>query len=379
MSALRIVIASQFALPHFGGIETMIDALARTFVRHGHDVTHIASSCDQPREARTPSAYKLVTVPALNPFERPFGVPYAIFSPRLRRTLRELLADADVFHGHGFLSQNATLGLRLAKRHPHIARVLTEHVGHVPYTNALIDGVESIAIRTVGRHTASLAEALVALNSNVTQQLQRLAPAVPVVHIENGVDLEHYRPPVDGERERLRTELGWDAKPRVVFVGRLVEKKGIDVAVAAAREAGDLFQLIVVGPGKRPAEHPNVLSLGPLAPERVAEIYRASDAFLLPSRGEGFPLVCQEAMASGLPVVLSNDEAYRTILAGAGRAASLVPANPAAVLDALRAVLPVAVDAGREARAFAQRRFSWDRSAEEHVALYRQLMDRTAS
>jgi glycosyltransferase involved in cell wall biosynthesis len=296
----------------------------------------------------------------------------------MRRTLRQLLSNADVFHGHGFLSQNATAGLRLARRHPHIARVLTEHVGHVPYTNALIDGVERIAIRTVGRHTASLAETLVALNSNVTQQLQRLTPHIPVVLIENGVDLEHYRPPVEGERERLRAELGWDARPRVVFVGRLVEKKGIHVAVAAAREAGDLFQLVVVGPGKRPAAHANVLSLGPQPPERVAEIYRACDAFLLPSRGEGFPLVCQEAMASGLPVVLSNDEAYRTILDGAGRAASLVPANPAAVLDALRALLPVAADAGREARAFAQRRFSWDRTADEHIALYRRLMDRAA-
>jgi D-inositol-3-phosphate glycosyltransferase len=378
VTALRIVIASQFALPHVGGIETMIDAVATTLVRHGHDVTHVVTSCDQPPCDNGNRAYRLVTIPAINPFERLIGVPYAIFAPHLRSTMRRLLADADVFHGHGFLSQNATVGLRFARRRPHMARVLTEHVGHVPYTNVVIDRIENVAIRTIGRHTASLAQALVTYNTTVEQQLRRLVPEVPVVHIENGVDAGHYRPPATGERERLRAELGWDAKPRVIFVGRLVEKKGIDVAIAAARAAGDLFQLVVVGPGKRPADHPNVLALGTQPPERVAELYRASDAFLLPSRGEGFPLACQEAMASGLPVVLSDDAPYRTILAGAGRAASMVPASSGAVLDALRAILPVTREAGAEAREFAVRRFSWDRAAEEHVALYRRLMERRA-
>lgn len=377
MTALRIVIASQFALPHVGGIETMIDALATTLVRHGHDVTHVVASSDQPAQRRSTS-YRLVTVPAINPFERFLGVPYAIFSTRLLHTMRELLANTDVFHAHGFLSQNATIGLHLARKHPHIARVLTEHVFHVPYANPLIDGAENLAIRTLGRYTASLAQTLVTYNSTVDQHLRRLVPQVPVVHIENGVDCDHYRPATLEERERLRAQLGWDARPRVVFVGRLVAKKGIDVALAAARAAGDLFQLVVVGPGKRPADHPNVLSLGSLPPERVAEIYRASDVFLLPSRGEGFPLACQEAMASGLPVVLSDDAPYRTILAGAGSAAALVPANVASVLDALREMLPVAVAAGQEARAFAQRRFSWDRTADAHVALYRQLRDKPA-
>ena len=378
MTALRIVIASQFALPHVGGIETMIDAVATTLVRQGHEVTHIVASSDQPARERA-RLYRLVTVPAINPFERLLGVPYAIFSPRLLRTMRSLLAGTDVFHGHGFLSQNATAGLHLARHHPHMARVLTEHVGHVPYTNPIIDGVEGLAIRTIGRRTASLAQTLVTYNSTVEQQLRLLVPQIPVIHIENGVDFDHYRPAREGERERLRAQLGWDDRPRVVFVGRLVAKKGIDVAIAAAHAAGDLFQLVVVGPGKRPADHPNVFPLGSLSPERVAEIYRASDAFLLPSRGEGFPLACQEAMASGLPVVLSDDAPYRTILAGAGRAAALVPANVASVLEALREMLPVAAASGAEARAFAQRRFSWDRTADEHVALYRRLMDRSAA
>src|SRR5205814_5728233 len=97
--------------------------------------------------------------------------------------------------------------------------------------------------------------------------------------------------------------------PRVLFVGRLVAKKGVDVAVHAARAAGGAFELAVAGPGTL-APAPHVEALGALPRERVAELYRAADAFLLPSRGEGFPLTIQEAMASGLPAFVLDDPGY---------------------------------------------------------------------
>ena len=44
-----------------------------------------------------------------------------------------------------------------------------------------------------------------------------------------------------------------------------------------------------------------------LAGPGLAELYRASDVFVLPSQGEGFPLVVQEALACGLPVVCGDE------------------------------------------------------------------------
>jgi glycosyltransferase involved in cell wall biosynthesis len=126
----------------------------------------------------------------------------------------------------------------------------------------------------------------------------------------------------------------------------------------------------VVGPGRAPRElPPGATVLGPLPRERVAQLYRAADALLLPSRGEGFPLTAQEAMASGLPVVLGDDPAYAPYLDGAGEGARTARADPAALDQAVRA----AFGHGAEAAAHARRAFSWERATDAHETLYASL------
>jgi D-inositol-3-phosphate glycosyltransferase len=193
------------------------------------------------------------------------------------------------------------------------------------------------------------------------------------VTISNGVDTTAYRPPDPGEREALRTALGWDERPRALFVGRLVAKKGIDLAIGAARHADGAFELAIAGPGRPPAGLPDSVSvLGPQPPERVAGLYRAADALVLPSHGEGFPVVVQEAMASGLPVVVLDDPSYAPYLDGAGQGARRVPADPGAIAGALRELLadPAARASARE---HARRAFSWAEAADAHEALYASL------
>jgi len=370
--SLRILYVSHYALPHLGGIEVVVDALARELATRGHRVVHVASTAHGGAVGREPSGYEVVRVPALNGLESRLGVPWPMFAPSLLPRLRREVAAADVVHAHGMLYMSSALALALAAR-AGTRRVLTEHVGHVAYAQPALDRIQALAIGSLGRASVRRAQAVVVLNEKVRSEMAGLGARGPVVTIANGVDTAAYRPPEPGEREALRAALGWDERPRVLFVGRLVAKKGIDLAIGAAQRAAGAFELVVAGPGRAPEVLPaSVRVLGAQPPARVAELYRAADALVLPSHGEGFPIVVQEAMASGTPVVVLDDPSYEPYLEGAGAGARRVPAEPGAIAGALRELLADPA-AGAAALEYARLAFSWAEAADAHEALYRSL------
>jgi glycosyltransferase involved in cell wall biosynthesis len=375
---VRILIVSHYAMPHVGGVERITDELAAGLGARGHDVTLLASNAGAAPGATAGRGHRVVRVRAWNAAERALGVPYPVLGPAVLTAAARGLRGADVVHAHGFLQLAPLLVLaaprRAGARRP--VRVLTEHVGHVPYAHPAIDVAERAAIATLGRFAARRADALVAYNATVARTLAELAPGTAVHAIQNGVDAR-FRPPAPGEREALRAALGWDPRPRVLFVGRAVAKKGLETAAAAvARVPGAV--LAVAGRDDLPPGLPGeVALLGVLGTERLAGAYRAADALVLPSRGEGLPLVVGEALASGLPVVLSDDPGYRATLTGAGPGLRLVAPEPAALAAALGAVArdrALRAAAAAVTAPWAAARFSWDTAVAAHERLYTDLL-----
>jgi glycosyltransferase involved in cell wall biosynthesis len=160
-----------------------------------------------------------------------------------------------------------------------------------------------------------------------------------------GIDLEALR--ASRPRERLRAELGLRAFT-VLFLGRLVRIKGLDVLLSALAERPD-WQLVVAGDGplhgelERRARELGVAArfLGTVGAERRAELLAACDALALPSRlledgrHEGLPLVLLEAFAARLPVVATATGGIGDLVRD-DREGLLVPADdPAALVRAL--------------------------------------------
>lgn len=376
---MKILLVSHYALPHTGGIEAVVDGLARGFTDRGHDVVHLASAALRPGESGPRAlGYRVQTYRAWNGLESRAGVPYPVFSPLVWPSVIRELRQCDVLHAHGMLCELSIGALVLARRVTRTPSVLTEHVGHVPYESRWLNALEAAAISSLGRLAARSARAVIVLNPQVHQTMEHLAPLAKICTIRNGVDLNVYRPAESDERRRLRRDLGWDDVPRVLFVGRMVEKKGLPAALEAARIAAGHCRLVLAGPGEVAIPRgADVEVLGPLSTFRVAELYGAADALLLPSRGEGFPLVAQEAMASGLPVILAAEERYRSTLDGAGEGAILVEPRPELIAKALVGLFQddSRLETARaDALRFATQRFGRDRAIEEHLALYRELV-----
>lgn len=159
----------------------------------------------------------------------------------------------------------------------------------------------------------------------------------------------------------------------LLFVGAVQERKDPLRAAAAAAAVG--LPLVVAGPEKEPALARELRARGVdvrgfVERHELARLYRGAAALLLPSRYEGFGVPALEAMASGVPVVLSTDPALREVAGDAGTYADdgdFAGAVRRALADRDRLVA-----AGLE-RAVA---FSWEESARRTAEVYREVTRR---
>lgn len=227
----------------------------------------------------------------------------------------------------------------------------------------------------------------IAVSQFLADRLRALGWRGPIDVIPTGVRLEAYpyRPPApDG------------ASVRLLFVGRMVPVKGADVSLQALARVRPSFpgvHLTMVGDGPSlPAAQAlagrlgiadAVTFTGALPRDRVAALLAASDLLVTASRRMpdgaaegGAPVVIKEALAVGLPVVVSDSggsreavpEAFRHELVAPGDAEALA-AGIAAIVEA-RASWPERSTVGRR---FVEERFAWPALAARTVDVYRRL------
>jgi glycosyltransferase involved in cell wall biosynthesis len=144
-----------------------------------------------------------------------------------------------------------------------------------------------------------------------------------------------------------------DGIMRLLAVGSLVPRKGYDVLVKALATLTDLpWRLTVAGDKDRDRETAakiqsdiasfnltdRIALVGAVTSERLGELYRAADIFVLASRFEGYGMAYAEAIAYGLPVIGTNTSAIPDTLPG-GAAILVAPDDVAALASALRRLI----------------------------------------
>jgi glycosyltransferase involved in cell wall biosynthesis len=144
-------------------------------------------------------------------------------------------------------------------------------------------------------------------------------PETAIESIPNGVDPNDFHPLSEQERTKLKTQLGIADRWIVMSVARLTPQKSLDTLLAAWKEAVEKAKrglLLIIGDGPQKGElqalsvrlglESHVRFLGTLKSEEVKRYLQASDVFVLPSITEGISNSLLEAMAVGLPSVVTN-------------------------------------------------------------------------
>jgi glycosyltransferase-like protein len=304
----------------------------------------------------------------------------------LADALREVASEYDVLHAQDCISARAAARVR----DEGIPVVVVRTVHHVDdfTTQALVDCQRAAIFEPD--------EVLV-----VSQYWQRRLAAdysvmARVVH--NGVDADRFgRRPTAAAVLALRDRVGASARPLLLAVGGIEPRKGsFELIEALALVRGELEPspvLVIVG-GQSFQDHQayraralarattlglelgsDIVQVGTVDDAELPAWYHAADLLAFPSVNEGWGLAVLEALAAGLPAVVSDIPVFREYLTD-GRGVLFVPPHDATALaTAVRTILADRALADRLSAAgpAVARRYPWSASADQHRAIYQRL------
>ena len=234
--------------------------------------------------------------------------------------------------------------------------------------------------RKVAKCLARLADVVVVLSDDWRIKLESRLPGARLQVVPNGV--------AGNQARTLETRSS--ATIDFIFLGNLGKRKGVDVLLDAVHLSQGHWTVSLAGGDEEDgftnwvSQHINELGieaririLGPVVgPEKMDRISEA-DGFVLPSRAEGLPMALLEAMAAGLPVVVTAVGAMPEVVED-GVHGFLVPPNDAKALadalDRLAADPALRSQMGSSARDRCEARFGVERTAEKLLQVYKQVL-----
>lgn len=359
-----------------GLLDAVRDLYLKMKVEDAHPV--IYSYLDENTEADLPSwnSMEIKLFKKANPF---------FYSLEIKRNL--LSSDGDILHVHGLWRYpHAFINTWKSKK---ISKpvIVTPHGMLDPY----IIANQSLPKRVLGDmlfakkafknvnvyHALCLAELEVLRTYGITQ---------PIAVIPNGIDMP------DTTKRYART----DHKKHLLFLGRLHPKKGVDMLIEALGKSNnqhkELLNGWIVDIVGWPQEgfdkkliqmveeyglQDKVKFHGGLFGEAKERMYATSDAYILPSHGEGLPMTVLEAWAWGLPVIMTPQcnipEGY------AHNAAIKIENNSESIYQNLNSFLLMSEDdqkaMGDNGKRLVKNNFTWELSAKKMVKLYHWIVE----
>ncbi len=370
--SLRLLLISYEYPPLGGGLGKAVRQTALELDKLGHEVAILTSRFGDLPSVDSDGPLRVTRIPVLRRHANharlvdvlSFGVAGVLMS---RRRLRDFRPDVILAY---LTVPSGVVGAWLSRRWGVPLLTLlrgTDVPGHREL-DPWMHQAASPLIRWIWRQSTQV----ISNSESMARQAESAVEGLSVSTVHNGVDLERYCPPESGRRT---------AGPvRVLYAGRLVKVKRIDALIRAWAEVVRKSQLPIVldlagfGPELDILERQvfelglgdSVRFLGYLDEERMIQAYQEASIFVSFSRDEGLPNSVLEAMACGLPLVLSNIGPHREILADSGAGVLSDADDPDSLESSLLKMIHSPEERalmGRLGRTSVESRFSWKRTA----------------
>ena len=382
---MRILQVTPYYYPElkFGGPPQKIHTLGRGLVTLGNEVSVLTVHSEQPKSSQA-SVLDGIEVQYL-----PWVGKGTWQIPLDLGLIREAVRQSDVVHCYGLYNLLAPSTAFMARRLgcPYLLEPLGMYVprGH------------NVRLKKIYHQlfTASLIRGAACVIATSDAEMTDLSAVVGdrrLVLRRNGIDLTPFKALPSGAAFRALYNI--EAHERiVVYIGRISPIKNLEQLVLAFREAAlPHTRLILIGPMLEPRyaktlrrliEEVNlteqVLLVGPLYDEAKLSALAAADLFVLPSLYESFGNAAAEAVAAGLPVLLTEGCGIAPLIHG--RAGLAVPTDVTSLAKGLQIMIE---DSVQRALLTAQRdkvleELSWDGPVTHMEALYRSVVEASGS
>lgn len=318
-------------LPDINGVVTSVVTTKNVLEAHGHEVWVISN---HPSILKTEVDHDKheIRLPGIV-LKKLYG--YKISSPIHIRILKEISKlDWDLVHAHSEFG----VGIfgRIVAKYLHIPVVSTYHTTYEDYTHYVnvlkmdsIDRFAKMVIAKLSKLYGETSTAVIAPSQKTKDMLIRYQVNTPITVVPTGLDLKRFMPNQSDLALVEKTKEGYGVKTDellVLYVGRIAKEKSIDVLVEAfgllPKDIKMKLMIVGSGPGVDEIEtlishyqiEDKVIMTGKKFPDEIPLHYHLGDVFVSASKTETQGLTFVEAMASGLPVLASHDEAVESLL-----------------------------------------------------------------
>ncbi len=388
MKILHVIAA---LAPRYGGPSKACLELCRELARRGEQVAIYTTNIDGDGQLDVPldrpqwkDGIEIRYFPVQTPRYYKFSLPLA-------RALKASIAHYDIVHIHSLYLFPSTVAAHYCRRY-RVPYLIRPHGTLDPYLFRRHRGRKWIYERLFERKNLNEAAAIHFTSLEEKELTRPLRIKAPGVVVPIGVDLQDYEAATPTGAFRV-AQPETQGKKIILFLGRLNFKKGLDLLAKAFGQIGrrrEDVQLILAGPDgdgygaqiRQWLKAERVLGqttfTGMLLGSQKMSAFRDADVFVLPSYTENFGIAVVEAMASGLPVVISNKiNIWREV--AEARAGLVVNCDVQEISSALLTLLVDPMrgkEMGKRGRRLVEKRFTWETVGEQMVQVYRQILSR---